>query len=917
MKHNYFFTAVIACLITASTFGQTVNRNYHDGQLYLKLKGTTDFTLPSFDSKHSAEYPEVLSMLISQFEIYSIQKAFPHLKSEKLNRSYKILFHKQDQVEELINALQKIGVVEYAEKVPLYRKCLTPNDVLIGNQYALGKINAYNAWNLSTGSHATKLAIVDDEVRLDHEDLTANRWVNPGEIPGNGLDDDSNGYVDDVNGFDVADGDGDPSPPPTVTNAFQTHGTHCSGIADAVSNNTTGIASIGYGLSLMGVKCNPDTITDPEVIYYAMEGVEYAIDAQADIVSMSWGGDGYSITEQNLFNIGHDLGITFVAAAGNNSTGDIFFPAGYNHIISVGATTNTDAIAGFSNFGAWVSVFAPGNNIYSTLAGTNSSYGNLSGTSMATPMVAGLCGLMKSYNPAMTPDQITSCLVNTCDNIDALNPAYVGQLGGGRINAFAALQCVDASAIPVARFSSVNAISCNGIVSFTDESGYHPDQWKWYFGDGDSSLLQNPTHQYLVSNNYTVTLIASNSNGSNTSIQTNYVSVSLPAAPAAIDTSICGSGSAPLSVTGTDTLKWFDAAVGGNLVATGTVFNTPVLSGTTTYYVQSEVATPLQYGAATDSTFGAGSVFTGAAYHDIIFDSYAPFRLLSVKVYASVAGNRTIALSRNGMVLDSVVVNIPAGESRVTLNFNIPVANNLELGCNGTANLFRNTSGASFPYVIAGLLKLTGTNAGTARYYYFYDWEIQGPPCISPRVPVVANVLSSPVASFTNPAIIANDASYIDASTGAVSWIWDFGDPASGANNISLLPDPEHIFTSSGVFDVCLSVTGSNGCTDRFCDSTHITTVTGISQLNTEDNISVFPNPVKNILSLDFNSVSAGKKWSVRLTDVLGKVIAEKIINHVPSSGKYDWEITTVVPGIYLLQLQNDDRTLIKKIIKE
>ncbi len=916
MKHNYFFIAVIACFISASAFAQTVNKSCRDGQVYLKLKDQAEFSLPEYDEKHQSVYPEIFSMLINQFEIYKIQKAFPHIKSTQFDHTYRISFRQQVRVEELINALQKIGVVEYAEKVSLHRTCLTPNDALLANQYALGKINAYNAWNLHTGTNAVKIAIVDDEVRLDHADLSANRWINPGEIAGNGIDDDNNGYNDDVNGFDVADFDGDPSPPPTATNSFQTHGTHCAGIADAVSNNATGIASIGYGLSLMGVKCNPDTITNTTVIYYAMEGVEYAISAQADVISMSWGGDNYSQTEQNLFNYGYSQGITFVAAAGNDATGDIFFPSGYNHIISVGSTTNMDVKSSFSNFGAWVSVFAPGSNIYSTLAGSNTSYGNQSGTSMACPMVAGLCGLMKSYNPLMTPLQIATCLASTCDNIDAQNPGFVGQLGGGRVNALAALQCVDASANPVAHFSIINPISCNGLVSFIDESDFHPGQWMWYFGDGDSSALQNPTHQYRASNTYTVTLVAINPNGSSTEIQTNVISVSLPAAPTAADSSRCGSGSVSLSASGADTLRWYNVEAGGNRIATGAVFNTPVLSNTTTYYVQSEVPTPLQYAAEPDSALGGGGMFSGNNYHDLIFDAYAPFRLVSVKVYSNAEEDRTITLTKNGNVIASTTVTIPIGMSRVTLNFNVPAGTDFELGCGDITDLYRNNSGVSFPYTIPGLLKLTGTNAGTAFYYYFYDWEIQGPPCVSPRVAVNANILSAPVASFTS-SVIANDGNYTDASTGAISWTWDFGDPASGVNNISSQIAPEHIFSSAGDFNVCLTVGSVNGCTDRHCDTTHATTLVGISNVSPVDNISVFPNPVKNILSLDFNSVSAGKKWSIRLTDVLGKTVAEKIINHVPASGKYDWELSSIVSGVYLLQLQNGDQTLIKKIIKE
>jgi serine protease len=156
---------------------------------------------------------------------------------------------------------------------------------------------------------------------------------------------------------------------------------------------------------------------------------------------MSWGGGGWSATYQTLFNIAKAKGIICVAAAGNSNTSTPMYPASYNHVISVAASANNDSRASFSNYGSTIDVTAPGVGIPSCLAGATNAYGNLSGTSMASPLVAGLCALMKCYNP-MPADSIEACLKRTCDNINAQNPSFIGQLGAGRINAFQALQCL-------------------------------------------------------------------------------------------------------------------------------------------------------------------------------------------------------------------------------------------------------------------------------------------------------------------------------------------------------------------------------------------------------------------------------------------------------------------------------------------
>ena len=250
----------------------------------------------------------------SSIEFPDISKAFI-LDDIKLQKTYLVKFDQNSKIEKLIDEFTALNFIEYAEKVPAYELFYTPND-LHPNQWNLTTVLAEQAWDISTGSANVVIGMVDDAVLLSHEDLAPIIWVNPGEIPGNSIDDDGNGYVDDINGWDAADNDNHTNPL-NPTNSYFTHGTHCAGIAAAKTDNNIGIASVGFNVSLMAVKIGADANS---LLYGALQGVQYAIAAEADIISMSWGGGGYSLTFQNLFDVAHNQGIVLIAAAGNSNT---------------------------------------------------------------------------------------------------------------------------------------------------------------------------------------------------------------------------------------------------------------------------------------------------------------------------------------------------------------------------------------------------------------------------------------------------------------------------------------------------------------------------------------------------------------------------------------------------------------------
>jgi subtilisin family serine protease len=424
---KYFY--ILLFFLSFSTTAQTIDVNYVDGAIYLKVDDSTTATL---DISASA-FPG-LNSIFTAYSVTEIKQPFKGI-TIGLEHTYRVEFSQFSNVNAFLTTLNQLAYVDYSERVPLFYTSQVPNDMNT-NQWYLTKINAPQGWDYTTGNVNVKIAIVDNAVSTTHEDLSTSIFINTGEIPGNGLDDDFNGYTDDYKGYDVANGDGDVNPPSSSTSSSPwIHGTHCSGIASASTNNNIGMAGLGFNCSIIPVKCTPNSSAG-NTLNAAYEGVAYAMNAGADVISMSFGGSGTSFTGQNIINAAYINGITLVAAAGNDNTSAAFYPAAYTQVISVGATDISDQRAGFSNYGTTIDVMAPGVGIYSTLSGpTDDLYGNLSGTSMACPLTAGLCGLIKSQDLTRTPDQIKTILKNGCENIDIINPGFAGQLGAGRINA--------------------------------------------------------------------------------------------------------------------------------------------------------------------------------------------------------------------------------------------------------------------------------------------------------------------------------------------------------------------------------------------------------------------------------------------------------------------------------------------------
>lgn len=543
-------------------------------------------------------------------------------------------------------------------------------------------------------------------------------------------------------------------------------------------------------------------------------------------------------------------------------------------------------------------------------------------------------------------------------------------------------QCVYPVTPPSSNFKANDTVSCSGTIMFTDLTTNGPLSWFWDFGDGSFSDVQNPVHTYSANGGYDVKLKTTNNIGVDSAVKSSYISVNIPSVPTVVSASRCDSGPVTLFASGSDTIHWYDAPTGGNMIFTGNTFITPVLGATTTFYAGNDVIPPPQYFGEFDNSIGTGSYFTSYTYHYLEFDCYSPLILKSVKVFSNQAKVRTIELrDYSDNVIQSASVNIPDGVSRVTLNFNIPAGTGLQLGTNGFNNLYRNKTGASYPYTLPGHIAITGNSANDDNYYYyFYDWEVQHEACFSDRVPVTAGILlpsvqitpagninvcagdsvtltSQTAGSYlwspggeNTQSIIVNTAgsysvyitdsacsatsdtvvvsltsnfpvadfgytnndpviSFIDSSLYGDTYLWNFGD-----GNTSVLQNPAHTYSANGLYVVTLTVT--NICGTNSVSYNVVITMAGVNEYPGNCVVSVYPNPAKDIFTLEIQSVLK-QEINYTISDVIGNRIMTGILKPVSGNAKLTVDMKNHAKGIYFLELRNDAIHTTRKITVE
>ncbi len=504
--------------------GQTYSEYFMDGEILFKYNNDVelDFTVNE-DRSVDISQVDIIRELNKTYNIENMNR-FPILRSPILDRTFRIEFSPFSDIDKIIAALESFPQIEYAEKNPINFIDYNPNDSLYNLisgpsnwNWHLDLIRADEAWDITMGDEEIMVAIVDNAVWVDHPDLedkVAAAW-------------------------NVAHNNSNANPPSWGSAADWSHGTHCSGLAVAATDNEIGIAGVGFNCSLMAIRASG---SNPNGITHGYEGMQWAANNGADIINCSWGGSFYSQTSQNIINQIHNQGIIIFAAAGNDNNTNPHYPSNYDNVVSVASIDYDDTKSSFSNYNSDVDISSPGgfcspgpSGVLSTTYDETSMgfYDTYFGTSMASPIAAGAASLILAMNPELTPDELEAIIKNTAVDIDEINPDYAGMLGAGRIDLYEAV--INTPYEPVAEFSTpVTVITPGTSIDFTSESEGIPDTYAWTFDGGtpQTSTAMNPQGiEYAAEGVFNVSLTVVNDYGESVLLKEEYITVTTTPAP--------------------------------------------------------------------------------------------------------------------------------------------------------------------------------------------------------------------------------------------------------------------------------------------------------------------------------------------------------------------------------------------------
>ncbi|MCY4673266.1 MAG: S8 family peptidase [Bacteroidetes bacterium] len=439
---------LVLCLLSSIVHAQRVRDEGVPGVLLVKFESNMG----------KAGFPAML-------EVYSVDRAFPSLDTFVSNRRlpasaralqhvYRIRYSADLSPRQAAHLVSSQSGVVYAE--PLFRRYpsgsrsarrfsrererpAVPNDPLFEDAAYMRRMQITEAWDVVKGEDGdVVIAVVDDGPDWQHEDLLANVWTNPGEVAGNGVDDDDNGFVDDIHGWNFSTDTADPT-------GLEGHGSMVAGVAAAVANNGIGMAGTSWNAQLMSI--NAVCEDDHEFFCYTNEGVLYAALNGADIINASYGGGDFFQTEADVMQAAEDLGSLVVASAGNEGIEmqvGLDYPSSLPTTLSV-CGTEYGSDENVFDYGYSVDICAAGVNVLGTISG---GYDRWDGTSFATPLVSGIAALVKTAFPNFTAQQVREQLRATADNIDGVNASLdSGLLGRGRVNAYRAVTEQDAVSV--------------------------------------------------------------------------------------------------------------------------------------------------------------------------------------------------------------------------------------------------------------------------------------------------------------------------------------------------------------------------------------------------------------------------------------------------------------------------------------
>ncbi len=422
--------------------------------------------------------------------------------------------------------LMATGNFQYVEPDWILYPIGCPNDTHFSLQWNhnANRMRSCDAWGLHTGTNAVTVGICDTGVLTTHEDLAANR---------------KEGYNAVDQKWESAGGNISP---------VHSHGTNSTGCAAANGNNGKGVAGVGWNLGhrmLRVSNVSSGSAASSVLRHAAMTAVENG----DRVASVSYSGvdSASNLTTATYIK---SRGGLLIWSAGNDNRDLTYGNRDSDDIIVVGATDSTDAKASFSAYGQFVDVVGPGVSVPTTSTSSNSSYVYASGTSFSCPLTAGVCAMIWSANPSLTPDQVEAMLKSACDDLGSTG--VDNTFGYGRINTYNAVVLALGGSAPTADFTGTPTSGSSPlVVNYSDQSSGAPTSWAWNFGDNSTSTAQNPSHTYTTPGTYNVTLTATNSNGNDTEIKNGYIFVSGPL-PTAEFSGTPTSGTSPLAVSFSD-----------------------------------------------------------------------------------------------------------------------------------------------------------------------------------------------------------------------------------------------------------------------------------------------------------------------------------------------------------------------------
>lgn len=878
---------IVMTFCSLTGFSQTYQSDYIDGQIYLKFKDDVQVNIPvNPDKSVDLDNALFLAPLRQQFDITGMSRPYDLNNDPKLLKTFKLFFNEFDKIENIKAALANNPDLEYVENVPMYYIEYTPNDSLYNREYMsnnwnwhLDVINAEMAWDLNMGSAEINVAIVDNAVWIDHPDLT-NKIILSHDV--------------------TTAGNQNSNPPGTGNFADWSHGTHCAGLVGAESDNLIGVASIGYHVSLIGVKASS---SNPNQINGGFSGINWAANNGADVISCSWGGGGFSTSEQNVINTVYGMGIVVVAAAGNNGVNTPHYPSAYNHVISVASTNETDIKSDFSNYGATIDVCAPGGysatgtyGLLSTTYEFTTTYGYYNiyaGTSMACPMTAGLCGLILSVNPELTPDELESILEASCEDIDAVpgNETWAGQLGAGRIDAYAAISTTPFT--PTAAFNtSVPYITPGTVIQFFDNSTGVPDSWSWEFTGGSPHLSsqQNPTVMFATEGVYTIYLGVENDFGSDVETKTNYITV-------------------------TDTpLPWvlFSASLTNACNSDVLVFTDETLYEPASWSWSFEPATV---------SFVDGTAANSQNPH-VRFDAPGMY---TVTLTATNAYGSNFKTTGDMITIEGIPVNYSEDfESGQSSDFNLTANSRAKVKVDARAAAPGSDNGLHFQ----GYFMNGGWSGGPANTTPDQAWNV------NTNFHGFAGICSVDATGIAGVGLTL-DLRQTYSIGNKYSWfrVLVNGEPVNDMDgnenfNPATNTDPFDMktFDLSGYGNSQFTLTLQSACylSDKFyaegdnvfVDNIMISNTTAVNEGNNASaGVLTFPNPVNGVLN--FSARGTGEQISVKVLNMQGQIIFNETINGYNEGDVHQINTENLNAGVYILQISGDKGTTVKKFVVE